>query len=801
MGTYVTRLSGVRDPQVAGTKAYNLRLLQKWGFRIPQTFVCVTKAYEDYLAGKADVSALVASELGHFVDKDSSYAVRSSTNVEDGTRHSFAGQFNTYLDVGYPDGLIEAIRRIWTIKEESIQTYAERTGATLDQVKPGILIQRMVKADASGVVFSHNPLTGSSECVVELVRGQGIALVQKGVTPGRFVQRSGKWLELSSEHMNYLEIVEAIALHARRAAVRYGKPVDLEWVFDGKDIYWLQLRQITGLNAVDVYSNRISKEILPGMIKPLVWSVNTPMVNSAWKRIFREMIGKDADCIDIHRLARPIYYRAYFNMGVIGSLFESLGMPRDSLEAMIGMRKAVTGPRKMGMSLGWKALRRLPRLVVFLFSMIGFSKRSEAFYSTRRRELLGLLDADFHSMGERKLLDTLRAIARMNEETSYYTVICQLLAAASSGMLRLSLGKTGSDTTIAVSSDPAVVREISLAGNLDALAQAWASLPESRRQQIHRRWTGGIAEIGDHEDDFDRRLGDFFRLFGHHSDSSVDLSRKTWREDPDMVLRIIGSYQPPARFEPGKALSQIEKLQISPWRKAVIRRLFRRAVAYLNTREKITYLYNLGYGLLRPRFQSLARLLMQRGMIRDEEDIHYYAFDEIDIMVGSEELPERYRHLCLHRKAEMEALRDVILPETVFGESLPPILKSSARFDSVVGTPVSGGYAEGPARLVMSSEDFHKVEANDILIIPFSDVSWTPLFARAKAIVSESGGFLSHCAIVAREFGIPAVVAVGEVRDIRDGETVSVNGFTGEIKKETLPHGGGTPGSYESNTQ
>ncbi len=181
---------------------------------------------------------------------------------------------------------------------------------------------------------------------------------------------------------------------------------------------------------------------------------------------------------------------------------------------------------------------------------------------------------------------------------------------------------------------------------------------------------------------------------------------------------------------------------------------------------------------------------MERGLIGDEEDIYYCGLDEIEAMVGSEDVPERYRVLCMQRRAEMEALRDVDLPETVFGDSLPPILKSTAQFDSMQGTPVSGGYAEGPARLVMSSEDFHRVEEGDILIIQFSDVSWTPLFAIASAIVSESGGFLSHCAIVAREFGIPAVVGVDELMSLRDGETVSVNGFTGEIKKSALLRSG-----------
>ena len=207
----------------------------------------------------------------------------------------------------------------------------------------GVIIQRMVTPVVSGVAFSKNPLTGLDEVVIEAIPGRGDALVQDGVTPDRWIHRWGDMTERPLEPRTDPTMIEEVARQTRRIAAAFGRPVDLEWVHDGTALYWVQVRPIVGLEEIGVYSNRIAREVLPGIIKPLVWSVNVPVVNRAWVDLFTEAIGPND--IDPKRLARSFGYRAYFDMGAIGDIFVALGMPRESLELLLGLPAGSERPR------------------------------------------------------------------------------------------------------------------------------------------------------------------------------------------------------------------------------------------------------------------------------------------------------------------------------------------------------------------------------------------------------------------------------------------------------------------------
>jgi pyruvate,water dikinase len=329
MNSYIVSLDSINHVKSAGSKAYNLKLLRKWGLRVPMTFVCKQKAFEDYKTNKKHVLDRVSSELSPLIDISLRYAVRSSANLEDSSQYSFAGQFVTYLDVRSLEEIIEAVAKLWDIKEDAgLQVYLHRMGSSCQSLRMGVIIQEMVSSKLSGVVFTRNPLTGFDETIVEMVEGQGISLMQRGMTPVRWVYKWGEWLEEPPEHKKYTSLIKNVVKGALIITKRYRQPVDLEWSYDGSELFWLQLREITSISGVGIYSNRISKEILPGMIKPLVWSVNIPIVNSSWKKILSELVGKAAELINIHRLSKAIYYRTYFNMAIFGDIFELLGMPR-----------------------------------------------------------------------------------------------------------------------------------------------------------------------------------------------------------------------------------------------------------------------------------------------------------------------------------------------------------------------------------------------------------------------------------------------------------------------------------------
>jgi pyruvate,water dikinase len=149
--------------------------------------------------------------------------------------------------------------------------------------------------------------------------------------------------------------------------------VDLEWAFDGQKVFWLQVRPITTLTNVPLYSNHISREVLPGIIKPLIASVNIPLVNTAWIRLFDSLLG--ATQLKPEDLTRLFHYRAYFNMAAIGTIFEILGFPRESLELLLGFERTAGRP---AFRPSMRTLRHVPRLLRFTASAWNYDKRVKA---------------------------------------------------------------------------------------------------------------------------------------------------------------------------------------------------------------------------------------------------------------------------------------------------------------------------------------------------------------------------------------------------------------------------------------
>ena len=175
--------------------------------------------------------------------------------------------------------------------------------------------------------MSRNPVTGASEIVVEAVLGFGDALVQGGITPQRWVNKWGVWLAKPDAETIPLKLIDQVVGETRLITQKLRSDVDLEWAYDGENLYWLQERDITTLNRHNVYSNHISKEMLPGIIKPLVETVNIPMVCATWIQFMNEFLGRTS--VKPEELAKSFYYRVYFNMGTLGRLFKEVGLPAE----------------------------------------------------------------------------------------------------------------------------------------------------------------------------------------------------------------------------------------------------------------------------------------------------------------------------------------------------------------------------------------------------------------------------------------------------------------------------------------
>ena len=268
------------------------------------------------------------------------------------------------------------------------------------------------------------------------------------------------------------------------------------------------------------------------------------------------------------------------------------------------------------------------------------------------------------------------------------------------------------------------------------------------------------------------------KRFGHLSDSGNDFSSVTWRENPEAVLAMIAGY-------PG-ADSKVHEgrgpLEDALGGSRVLRIIYSAAAKFRVYRESVNFLYTYGYGLFRRYFLAVGDLMVGEGLLSDRDDVFYLTHRELRSLSMNPELSTACKRTVSERKEEIERYRDLILPEVIYNELPESLLITAEATDHLQGVATAKGHYVGPVRVVRGVRDFGKIREGDVLVIPFSDVSWTPLFSKARAVVSESGGILSHCSIVAREYGIPAVVSVSGATKLANNTIVAVDGYQGEVR-------------------
>ncbi len=744
-----------------GGKAGHLQWLLANGFDVPNTWVV-----------PPGVSLEDVDELG-VADFDSSrWAVRSSASVEDGLETSYAGQFLTVLDVEGAHAIVDAVERVRESGEASrVATYRSGRGDE-PPIEMSVIIQRMVTPRASGVAFSRNPMTGLNEVVVEALEGRGDALVESGVTPGRWIERWGDWSSKPPETLAAIpdHVAKSIVEDTRRAAERFGEPVDMEWVWDGARVWWVQLRPITGLQDVAIYSNRISREVMPGMIKPLVWSINVPVVNRAWIRLFTEFIGTND--LKPEGLAKAFGYRSYFNMAAIGDIFEILGMPRDALEMLLGLESKAR-PRFRPTP---KTMRRLPRMIAAATRMARHGGRVEAALDRLLEQFHGLWRDDLKSIGDETLLSRIDQLAEITTNAAYLNIVTPILANLYASLLRTGMKRAGvnpDDVDLDLGS-PENAHNPTTA--LNRLADNLRDLDPADRASIEQEGLEALPS------DLRNALNEFLDRFGHLSDSGNDFSVPAWHERPEAVLRLALDHS--TITGTGHGIPWYRAVaDTGPIRRRMLSSLRRRAGKLVDHREAVSSMYTYGYGLFRPLMFELGRRLTDRDLLPHPDEVMYLSIEEArDALLG--EASPVIANMARKRRVEMVDLEDADMPEVIFGDDFVPARAVAESASILHGLATSRGRYRGTLRVVRGIDDSARVKAGDVIAVPFSDVGWTPLFARAGAVIAEAGGMLSHSSIVAREYRIPCVVSVAGATRLPDGATVVVDGYTGVVVVE-----------------
>jgi pyruvate,water dikinase len=424
-------------------------------------------------------------------------------------------------------------------------------------------------------------------------------------------------------------------------------------------------------------------------------------------------------------------------------------------------------------------LALMPRLALFAVDKAFFGRR----IVRKVAELTAAYDEFFKNdlarMNEKELIDSYEELRQLNSDAAYYNIVTPLLLHFYNWMLKSSASKHALDLeAFDIVADIDELSEYDPSDSLRTLGDKFASLGPEAREAIsdHKASKHSSEDV----ESLRKDISNFLRKFGHLSDSGNDFSAPPWRENPALVIAMLPSFATESKVL--RRPPPFEALRAAR-RSAAFNFAYKMSRIYRVRKEQVGSLYTYGYGLFRQVFIELGKRFVAREILKSPEDIFYLSLDEVRECIDGRDDPHKYGSIVDRTKNEMEASKDAAMPTIIFGNQAPPLQMKLGH--ELRGVPSSRGYYSGPAKIVRSIQEFAKLEKGDVLIIPYSDVGMTPLFSKAGAVVSESGGILSHSSIIAREYGIPAVVSVNGACSIPDNTWVSVDGFEGRVMSTT----------------
>jgi pyruvate,water dikinase len=408
--------------------------------------------------------------------------------------------------------------------------------------------------------------------------------------------------------------------------------------------------------------------------------------------------------------------------------------------------------------------------VAFVLEKARFDREIAAYLKEAREQydlLEGQLILESTAAGVVEQIDQL---FQLNQRTAYYNIVSPLLMQVYHQLAKRSLERKGVDYTrinwLEGWEDRA---EYNPVPHLRRLGAMYRELnPIERRALASGRELSSISL-----DLFNRHFWAFLNQFGHLSDSGNDFAVPPWEETPEVVLGMIAEFadDPNSERSNHRVSSDLELLPKGAF--------VERAVQASRHREQISFLFTLGVNLFRRAYRLIGEFLQEWGWLDEVDDVFYLEHKELASAIRQHNPESSFVELVRERKQEYAQFEQMTPPPIIYGEQPPPIMEDVR--STWRGIPASRGVYRGEVCVVKGTSEFSKVVDGCVLVIPYSDVSWTPLFARAGAVVAEAGGMLSHSSIVAREYGIPAIVSVPHATKLEDGTMATVDGYTGSI--------------------
>jgi rifampicin phosphotransferase len=788
-----------------------------------RTFSAEIRRTLEGIAIPDDLAAAITRALAGLGER-AAYAVRSSATAEDLPAASFAGQQDTYLNVVGRAAILQHVSRCWaSLFSERAVTYRLRNGFDHRKVHMAVVVQQMVFPQVAGILFTADPVTSNRKVAsVEASFGLGEALVSGLVNADAYKVRDGEVvakavatkqlaihalpaggtqeqaIDLARQEQPALTDAQAarLAQLGRRIEAHFGRPQDIEWCLVDDGFHVVQSRPITTLFPIPEVGDRANHVYVSVGHQQMMTDPMKPMGLSLWQlTALRPMYEAGGRLfVDVTQSLASPASRA----GLLEVLGKSDPLIRDALQAILDRGDFIPslpdeGPGGVPAGGVPAPIETDPAIVA---ELIGRSEASIAALKRDIRTKSGCALLDF-------ILADIQELKRLLFDPQSHQVIMAGMEATwwLNEQLQEWLGEKNAADTLTQSVPHNVTSEMGLA-ILD-VADVIRPHPDVVAFLQHVEDDGLPDELAELEGGREARdaIRAYLDKYGMRCVGEIDITRPRWSERPTtlvpMILGNIKNFEPGAgerRFEQGRQEARkkeqdlLERLRALPdgERKAEeTKRMIDRVRTFAGYREYPKYGMVGRYFVYKQALLEEAERLVQARVLREKEDIFYLTFQELQDVVRANQVDDQ---LIDQRKDAFRSYQALTPPRVLTSDG--EVIAGAYRRDGVpagalVGLPVSAGIIEGRARVIhdMAEAD---LEAGDILVTAYTDPSWSPLFVAITGLVTEVGGLMTHGAVIAREYGLPAVVGVEHAtRLIRNGQRIRVHGTDGYV--EILP--------------
>lgn len=873
--------------EAAGGKGLNLIRLRRAGFAVPRGFIISTSAYREFVnvnrwlpairsavgnlsaedaaalerasaqirvafsAGKMPegIESAIRAAYADFENKP--VAVRSSATAEDLPDLSFAGQQDTYLNVIGSEQLLQAVINCWS----SLWTaraigYRIRNNIDHNEAALAVVVQEMVQSDASGVLFTANPLTGlRSEAVIDATLGLGEALVSGQVEPDHYVvdtlnhRTAAAWrgvaqtlgakkistrgkagggvevIEENAEARQALSEEEILQLASVGQQIQneYGFPQDIEWAFADNKLYILQSRAITSLFPVpEISFDPLIVWFAFGAVQGLLGPM-TPLGIDAGKHIFAgagRMFGAHVEANEENVLV-PAGERLWIKISdvirhPVGN--RVIGGALSFIEPSAGkILKSLLNDPRLGAGKGKLKFRTLLRMSRFALPVLGRLVRNLLQPEKARARFDAVIEANLAAAQVAPAADRfgrlMNVVAFMRERIAgaLAFLLPRFIPLFAPSMVSLALLDeiAGDDETLALEVTRGLPQNVTTEMDLALWQTATeiradaASADEFRASDapmLARRYRNGdLASAAQNA------IARFMDKYGMRGVGEIDFGQPRWREDATPVMHTLQSYlnidaasAPDVLFARGEqaALRAVERLVLKArrgpagWLKEkLVRGAARRIRLLMGARESPKFFAIRTMGIARQALLEVGEEFAEAETIERADDLVFLKLDELESLARDE--PRAWKALIAERQAiyarehrRKQVPRMLVSDGRAFYEGLGSETDTG---NVITGSPVSPGVAEGIVHIILDPRGA-QLAPGEILVCPGTDPAWTPLFMAAVGLITEVGGMMTHGSVVAREYGIPAVVGVHQATTrLKDGQRIRVDGTAGQI--------------------